>query len=62
MIPAQCGDPECTADHGFEGTIASDDISLRVSSAADGEDAVGRALAFSRVLSSSIGGGHASPL
>ena len=58
MIPAQCGDPDCTADHGFEGTIASDDISLRVSSAADGEDAVGRAMAFSRVLSSSIGGGR----
>ena len=27
--------------------------------AADGEDAVGRALAFARVLSASIGGGHA---
>jgi hypothetical protein len=60
MIPAQCGDPECTADHGFEGTIASDDISLRVSSAAAGEYAVGKALAFARVLSASIGGGHAA--
>ena len=59
MIPAQCGDPDCTADHGFEGTIASDDISLRISSAADGEDAVGRAMHFARVLSASIGGGTA---
>jgi hypothetical protein len=59
VIPAQCGDPDCTADHGFEGTIASDDISLRISSAADGEDAVGRAMSFARVLSASIGGGTA---
>ncbi len=60
MVPAQCGDPDCTADHGFEGTIASDDISLRVSAAADGEDAVDRALEFARVLSASIGGGPAA--
>jgi hypothetical protein len=59
MIPAQCGDPDCTADHGFEGTVASDDISLRVSSAADGEDAVARAMSFARILSASIGGGTA---
>jgi hypothetical protein len=59
MIPAQCGDPDCTADHGFEGTIASDDISLRVSSAADGEAAVGKAMRFARILSASIGGGSA---
>lgn len=56
LLPAQCGDPECTADHGFEGTLASDDISLRISAAADGEAAVDAALAFARVLSASIGG------
>lgn len=56
LLPATCGDPECTADHGFEGTLASDDISLRISAAADGEAAVDAALAFARVLSSSIGG------
>jgi hypothetical protein len=56
LIPADCGDPECTADHGFEGTVASDDISLRISAAADGEPAVDRALAFARHLSRSIGG------
>ena len=56
MIPAQCGDPDCTADHGFEGTVASDDISLRISSAADGEKAVARAMSFARLLSASIGG------
>ena len=56
LMPAQCGDPDCTADHGFEGTVASDDISLRISAAADGEPAVDRALAFARFLSRSIGG------
>lgn len=56
LLPAQCSDPECTADHGFEGTLASDDISLRISAAADGEGAVDAALAFARLLSASIGG------
>ncbi len=56
LLPAQCADPECTADHGFEGTLASDDISLRISAAADGEAAVDAALGFARVLSASIGG------
>jgi hypothetical protein len=56
LVPAQCADPDCTADHGFEGTVASDDISLRISAAADGEAAVDAALAFARVLSGSIGG------
>ncbi len=59
LLPAQCADPECTADHGFEGTVASDDISLRISAAADGEGAVDTALDFARTLSTSIGGGTA---
>lgn len=61
LLPAQCADPDCTADHGLEGSVASDDISLRVSAAADGEGAVDRALAFARSLSASIGGGAARP-
>lgn len=56
LVPATCGDPECDADHGFEGTVASDDISLRISAAAEGDDALAEALDFARVLSSSIGG------
>jgi hypothetical protein len=59
LLPAQCADPDCAADHGFEGTVASDDISLRISAAADGESAVDAALAFARTLSASIGGGVA---
>ena len=40
LEPAGCSDPECDADHGYTGVLASDDFSLRVSSAADGPDAV----------------------
>ncbi len=31
LEPATCGDPNCEADHGFTGVLASDDFSLRVS-------------------------------
>ncbi len=62
LVPATCGDPECDADHGFEGTVASDDISLRISADADGDDALSNALHFARILSGSIGrGGGAGP-
>ncbi len=55
LLPATCGDPGCDADHGFEGTISSDDISLRISSEADGRGAFTAALDFARVLSARIG-------
>ena len=50
LIPATCGDPNCDADHGYEGTLTADDISVRVSAMADGEDALHQALAFARAL------------
>lgn len=56
IVPATCGDPECDADHGFEGTVASDDISLRISADADGDRALSDALDFARTLSAAIGG------
>ncbi|MDN5789888.1 MAG: DUF5998 family protein [Micrococcales bacterium] len=56
LLPAQCADPDCQADHGLEGTLASDDISLRISAAADGAEAVAAALSFARDLSGRIGG------
>jgi hypothetical protein len=56
LVPASCADPHCDADHGFEGTVASDDISLRISAEAEGEAALQQALAFARELSASIGG------
>lgn len=54
LVPAVCGDPDCEADHGFEGTIASDDISLRISAEAEGAAALRQALGFAKELSASI--------
>ena len=51
LEPASCGDPECDADHGYTGVLASDDFSLRVSSAADGQSAVDGLLEFAETLS-----------
>ena len=57
LEPAACADPECDADHGYEGTMTGDDIALRISAAADGDDALSQALAFARDLSAAIGQG-----
>lgn len=51
LEPAGCADPACEADHGYTGSLASDDIVIRVSSAAEGGEAVARALQFARQLS-----------
>ncbi len=50
LEPAHCGDESCEADHGYLGTITADDLTLRISEAADGEDAVQQVLAFARAL------------
>lgn len=55
MVPAACADPNCEADHGYEGTIASDDLVLRISAEAEGEDSLVQARNFARALSSAIG-------
>ena len=44
LEPAHCGDESCEADHGYLGTITADDLTLRISEAADGEDAVRQVL------------------
>ena len=49
--PAFCGDQTCEADHGSVGAIVPDDLAVRVSGAADGPQAVQRAIAFARKLS-----------
>lgn len=54
LEPAGCGDPDCTADHGFTGASSNDDFSLRVSEAGDGADAVVRTLEFAAALSAAI--------
>ncbi|HYJ69234.1 MAG TPA: DUF5998 family protein [Nocardioidaceae bacterium] len=51
LEPATCSDPNCEADHGYTGTLASDDFSLRMSSAADGDEAVEQVLSFAADLS-----------
>jgi hypothetical protein len=51
LEPAGCSDPDCEADHGYTGVLASDDFSLRVSSAADGQDKVDELLEFAESLS-----------
>jgi hypothetical protein len=51
LEPASCGDPECEADHGYTGTASNDDLSVRVSEAADGAEVVAQALEFAAALS-----------
>lgn len=50
LEPAHCGDENCEADHGYSGTITADDLTMRVSEAADGADAVRQVLAFAGAL------------
>jgi Family of unknown function (DUF5998) len=52
LQPANCGDPECDADHGYSGMLVNDDFSLRMSAAADGASAVADLLEFARTLNS----------
>jgi hypothetical protein len=51
LEPATCGDPTCEVDHGYTGTMVADDITLRISSAAEGAEAVSAAVAFAKALS-----------
>ncbi len=55
LEPASCSDPACEADHGYSGAITVDDVSLRVSSAAEGADAVAGLLGFASALSAATG-------
>lgn len=55
LEPAGCSDPQCDADHGYTGVLASDDFSIRVSAAADGNDAVANLLGFAESLSARTG-------
>lgn len=49
--PAACDDPECEADHGYTGLLVPEDVVLRVSAQAEGNDALSRAQDFARQLS-----------
>jgi hypothetical protein len=56
LEPAGCSDPNCEADHGYTGVVASDDFSLRVSAAAEGPQAVADLLGFADALSARTAG------
>ncbi|WGW10729.1 DUF5998 family protein [Saxibacter everestensis] len=50
MRPEDCADPQCDADHGYAGIIGGEDLALRVSSQAEGAQAVSRTLTFATEL------------
>lgn len=45
-FPETCADPQCDADHGYGGSLLSEDLTLRVSAQAEGPEAVARAQTF----------------
>jgi len=51
LEPASCADESCEADHGYTGAITAEPLTLRVSQAADGADAVATVINFADVLS-----------
>lgn len=53
--PAGCADPTCDADHGFSGTVVSDDFTVRMSPAADGPEKVAELVAFATALQQAVG-------
>lgn len=50
LEPAQCGDPNCEADHGYSGDLAADDLTVRISATADGEAKVRELVEFATTL------------
>ncbi|GAB3710545.1 DUF5998 family protein [Mariniluteicoccus flavus] len=57
LEPAGCADPTCEADHGLTGTMSPDDLTVRMSAAADGADSVRRLVSFSTALQRATGRG-----
>jgi hypothetical protein len=51
MGPAGCDDPNCEAEHGYTGTAVNDDLQIRVSLAADGQERISQAWEFAAMLS-----------
>ncbi|WP_219906426.1 DUF5998 family protein [Arthrobacter woluwensis] len=56
LMPATCGDPQCEADHGLNGTSSAEDIVLRVSAEADGPKSLKQARQFAHSLRSASTG------
>lgn len=53
--PAQCSDPTCEADHGYSGTLVGDDLTIRMSPAADGADTVAQLISFATAVQHATG-------
>lgn len=49
----RCDDETCEASH-YQGTITANDLTLRISHTADGQDAIHRALSFTATLNDAI--------
>ncbi len=50
-----CDDPECTADHGYSGSITPNDLTVRMSPAGDGATSTKKLLEFGTLLQQRIG-------
>jgi Family of unknown function (DUF5998) len=47
---AGCDDPECDADHGYTGSLVGDDLTVRMSAAAEGAERVAHLVRFGTTL------------
>ena len=47
---AGCADPDCEADHGYTGTMAGDDLTVRMSAEIEGDERVARLVRFATTL------------
>ncbi|MGA4507598.1 DUF5998 family protein [Propionibacteriaceae bacterium G1746] len=50
LEPAHCADPNCEADHGLSGSLVADDLTVRMSPAADGAESVAALITFGGAL------------
>ncbi|SDR83926.1 DUF5998 family protein [Microlunatus soli] len=55
LEPAACTDPNCEADHGYTGNLVADDLTIRMSAAADGPERVARLIRFGTELQRATG-------
>ena len=50
LEPAACEDPTCEADHGYTASDMADDLTVRMSAAADGDGPLQRLVEFGTAL------------
>lgn len=55
IVPASCGNPTCEADHGYDAQNLDDDLTVRMSVAADGVESVERLIEFATALQQAAG-------